>query len=292
PELAGEHLLVLSNATDALWHIVWPSDVTGRTVLRRMVIERGFPRRTAVTQLAAIYEPRPTGASVQSRVDRAFDVAPVTKEFFTTYADVFERVSKMITGIDDVEKLRLFCQTLFNRLMFVYFLQRKGWLSINGDHNYLQALRTDSKHTKDGNFYRDRLLILFFSALNNPDSRNLSRGVRAAVGDVPFLNGGLFEKGHIDTECPDASVPDSVFDLTQARAVSEALDDVTVVDPACGSGAYLVGMLHELIELQQLLYSEKLQRDADKLYDMKLHIIERNVYGGDIDEFATNIAML
>jgi len=51
-------------------------------------------------------------------------------------------------------------------------------------------------------------------------------------------------------------------------------------------------MLHELIELQQALYSERLGRDPNRLYDMKLHIIERNVYGADIDPFAVNIAML
>lgn len=382
--LGDNYLLVLSNADDSLWHIVRASDTSGRTVLRRMVIERGLPRRTAVTQLARMYQPAALADTLRARVDAAFDVAPVTKEFFKTYADVFNRVSAMIEGIPDREALRLFCQTLFNRLMFVYFLQRKGWLSMNGDRNYLKALRNDSKRTNDANFYRQRLLILFFDALNNPDSRNLSRGVRAAVGDVPFLNGGLFEKGHIDEQCAGATVPDEAFDLifdklferfnftvsestpydievavdpemlgrvfeelvtgrhetgsyytprqvvafmcrealkgylqtrvsglsadaatrfidehdasalnlTQARDVSAALDEVTVVDPACGSGAYLVGMLHELIELQQLLYSEKLHRDADRLYEMKLHIIEKNVYGADIDEFATNIAML
>ena len=68
------------------------------------------------------------------------------------------------------------------------------------------------------------------------------------------------------------------------------MDEVTVVDPACGSGAYLLGMMQELIELQTALYNVGV--DERSLYELKLHIIERNLYGVDIDEFAVNIAML
>ena len=76
----------------------------------------------------------------------------------------------------------------------------------------------------------------------------------------------------------------------RAPAISRALDEVTVVDPACGSGAYLLGMLQELVELQTALFNVGV--DARSLYELKLHIIERNLYGVDIDEFAVNIAML
>ena len=65
---------------------------------------------------------------------------------------------------------------------------------------------------------------------------------------------------------------------------------MTVVDPACGSGAYLLGMMQELIELQARLFN--VTKDAKSLYDLKLEIIQRNLYGVDIDDFAVNIAML
>ena len=78
--------------------------------------------------------------------------------------------------------------------------------------------------------------------------------------------------------------------LGAAPAISRALDEITVVDPACGSGAYLLGMLQELVELQTALFNVGV--DARSLYELKLHIIERNLYGVDIDEFAVNIAML
>ena len=80
------------------------------------------------------------------------------------------------------------------------------------------------------------------------------------------------------------------IEVAQARRVAEALAEVTVVDPACGSGAYLLGMMQELIELQVRLFN--VTQDAKSLYDLKLEIIHRNLYGVDIDSFAVNIAML
>jgi hypothetical protein len=79
---------------------------------------------------------------------------------------------------------------------------------------------------------------------------------------------------------------------THARVILAALDDLKAVDPACGSGAYLLGLLQEMIVLYRLLYSEKLVKDARTLYDLKLRIISQSLYGVDIDPFATNIAKL
>ena len=87
----------------------------------------------------------------------------------------------------------------------------------------------------------------------------------------------------------DSHVTEGV-QVAQARRVAEALAEMTVVDPACGSGAYLLGMMQELIELQTALYNAGV--DAKALYDLKLEIIQRNLYGVDIDDFAVNIAML
>ena len=82
----------------------------------------------------------------------------------------------------------------------------------------------------------------------------------------------------------------SGISLDAAPQVSRALDEITVVDPACGSGAYLLGMLQELVDLQTVLFNVGV--DARSLYHLKLHIIERNLYGVDNDDFAVNMAML
>ena len=110
--------------------------------------------------------------------------------------------------------------------------------------DYLHALWSSySKKKGEGsNFYRERLVRLFFTGLNTAHTVNLqaitSGGMlRDTIGDVPFFNGGLFEQGRKDN--PDASVPDAairqildVFDQYNFTVTESTPDDVEVaVDP-------------------------------------------------------------
>src|SRR5579871_6899956 len=70
----------------------------------------------------------------------AFDVEAVTRRFFAEYRDVFAQVEASVKGVPKGEPRRLYVQRLFNRLMFLYFIQRKGWLAFHGDPHYLRAL--------------------------------------------------------------------------------------------------------------------------------------------------------
>ena len=388
-QLGDDLLLVFTNPSVSQLHIIHPSFEGAQPTLRRMVVERDVPRRTAVQQVSNIYWNRKETGSVRTALEKAFDVEPVTKAFFAEYKKIFEAAEESVSGFgDDKEEKdakRLFVQTLFNRLMFVYFLQRKGWLSFQGEKDYLNALWDDyCSISYQTNFYTTRLYHLFFAGLNNPQSRNLSRDnleLHASIGNVPFLNGGLFEQTDLDRR-PGVIVPDGAieqvlrglfdrfnftvmestpFDIEvavdpemlgkvfeelvtgrhasgsyytprpvvsfmcrealkgylegqdsglSAEAVAKfvdeydtsdipfpaagkvggALNEVTVVDPACGSGAYLLGMMQELVELHLALYNAR--ADNRSLYELKLHIIQRNLYGVDNDEFAVNIAML
>ncbi len=80
-------------------------------------------------------------------------------------------------------------------------------------------------------------------------------------------------------------------ELQNPEAVLDALKRVRVCDPACGSGAYLLGMMHELTRLRAALFKSKKIDDAT-LYERKRWIIENNLYGVDKDRFATQIACL
>ena len=387
-ELLGDDmLLVFTNTSASQLHLVYPRFEGVRPVLRRMVVERDLPRRTAVQQVSNIYWNHRASGSIRLALDQAFDVEPVTRDFFSEYKRVFEATEQGVTGFGaDTEARRRFVQTLFNRLMFVYFLSRKGWLTFNGDKDYLNALWNDYRATEgeSKNFYTDRLRLLFFAGLNNYRSEDVTAEPEAQrlIGDVPFLNGGLFDMTDQDARTgiaiPDECISEiltEIFDrfnftvlestpfdvevavdpemlgkvfeelvtgrhdsgayytprpvvsfmcrealkgylegqdtgvapealsrfvderdtsgissVASARRVAEALDEVSVVDPACGSGAYLLGMMQELVELQTTLFNVGV--DPKGLYDLKLHIIERNLYGVDIDDFAVNIAML
>ncbi|MEX0654155.1 MAG: DNA methyltransferase [Phycisphaeraceae bacterium] len=311
----------------------------------------------------------------------AFDIEKVTKRFYQDYATVFHHVEKIIektTALRD-DELRMFTQSLFNRLMFLRFIERKGWLTFPSQtgSRYLAALASAGGIGKRS-LYASRLRPLFFEGLAEEDKQQSD-----AYGHVPLLNGGLFEKSELDdkvTELPDEvftpiinqgglfyrynfTVEEStpldievavdpemlgkVFEelvtgrhesgsyytprpvvafmcrealkghladrtktpepaiaklvddhivegLTEAHAkeIIDALDNLKAVDPACGSGAYLLGLLQELIAIRRALQSDKLAADPGFLYDLKLHIISHNLYGVDIDPFATEIAKL
>jgi hypothetical protein len=79
--------------------------------------------------------------------------------------------------------------------------------------------------------------------------------------------------------------------LPNPEAVLDALRTVRICDPACGSGAYLLGMMQELLRLRHALFTAK-QLDSKSVYDRKLEIIQQNLYGVDSDPFAVNIAQL
>ena len=390
-QLGGDLLLIFTNTSISQLHLIYPTFVGKRPTLRRMVVERYLPQRTAIQQIAKIYHHWREKNSIHFALESAFDVEAVTKHFFTEYKRVFDAALEKVRGFGQSQKereaKRLFAQTLFNRLMFVYFLSRKGWLTYNEDKDYLNALWKDYAAQEDEtNFYSDRLYHLFFFGLNNLQSQDLNfrdSYMESIYGSVPFLNGGLFEETDQDKRdgivVPDEAVKPILTDLfdrfnftvmesspfdievavdpemlgkvfeelvtgrhesgsyytprpvvafmcreglkgylaggnsdlsdeaianfvdnhdasdipiTGAQHLAAALKEVTVVDPACGSGAYLLGMMQELVELQTALFSDQLKEDARSLYDLKLQIIQRNLYGVDTDPFATNIAML
>ena len=77
----------------------------------------------------------------------------------------------------------------------------------------------------------------------------------------------------------------------EVKKIEKALDDIKIVDPACGSGAFLVGMMQEIVELRKII---KLFFKTNDLtdYEFKSAIIQNNLYGVDIDPGAVEIAKL
>ena len=386
PELGEQMLLLLNNGAADQLHLIHPRIDGGATPkLQRLIFDRDGHNRTSLGQTANLYWRYQQSHNLLSALEEAFNVDKVTRDFFREYKKLYDNALELVRGLDGEER-KQFVQTLFNRLMFVYFLSRKGWLKYEGKTDYLNALWKAYAGNPHLDFYRDRLMPLFFNGLNNPDARNVTLGVEPLVGQVPFLNGGLFEKGELDelSESGTVAVPDEAIqpllsdlfdkfnftvmestpfdvevavdpemlgkvfeelvtgrlasgayytprsvvsfmcrealkgylksrlpalpadrisqfvesqDVTALAGVSpmdvlHALEDVTVVDPACGSGAFLLGMMQELVGLQSAIFDNRLVDDERSKYSMKAHIIERNLYGADIEEFAVEIAKL
>jgi hypothetical protein len=215
-ELLGSYpyaLFVFSDKTQKRFHFLNVKDEPEgqkRRLFRRITVGNGERLRTAATQLALLdgeILKRLSLSGIQAKFDEAFDVGPVTKRFFAEYKRVFELVKEGIkgfaTGQAGDEARNLFTQRLFNRLMFLAFIQKKGWLQYDGNPDYLRTLWTaheSDKFANKGSFYEGRLKLLFFEGLGaNSDAQNLigiNRGgtLKTIIGDVPYLNGGLFEK--------------------------------------------------------------------------------------------------
>ena len=390
-------LFIFSNQSQTHWHFLnvkYERDAARRRVFRRITVVAGSDQmRTAAERLALVDLARISrdlfGISplaIQQVHDQAFDVEAVTREFYRDYERIFSDAERQLTMLSK-ERQRLFAQKLFNRLMFIVFLERKQWLRFGGRTDYLLALWEDyqkrGKANGETNFYWNRLNILFFSGLNNPGNILAAKKngfIQSLIGDVPYLNGGLFEQED-DDDNSTVIIPDSVFqkaitdlfyrynftitestpldievavdpemlgkifeelvtgrhdsgsyytpkpvvsfmcrealkgylrtavpredatvlttfvdqydarDLGQPEEVLDALRRVTVCDPACGSGAYLLGMMQELLLLRQALFAAKRVGDSEA-YARKSAIIRDNLYGVDLDGLAVNIARL
>lgn len=144
-----EHLLCYVTDDGKEASFVWARPRDQKTTeLRALPYEVGSPARTTPERIAALAFPleelglcgEPTPTAVADKRNAAFDVESVTKELFREYREVFEQTEAAVKGVPKGDKRRLNTQRLLNRLMFLWFIQKKGWMSIDGDGHYLRAL--------------------------------------------------------------------------------------------------------------------------------------------------------
>ena len=101
---------------------------------------------------------------------------------------------------------------MLNRLMFVYFIQKQGFL--DGDEHYLDN-RLHTVQEQDGpdqfqRFYRKFLLRLFHEGLGKPETDRPAE-LTALLGRVPYLNGGIFDPHALERENLGVNIPDAAF---------------------------------------------------------------------------------
>lgn len=149
---------------------------------------------------------------VVRRVTDVFDknAERVTKKFYDQFRKEHQTFLRFIDGIDSVVERDWYASLMLNRLMFIYFIQKKGFLDRN--ENYLRDKLDWSKQRKGRDkfysFYRDFLLMLFHQGLGNPAR---DRKLFDEIGEVPYLNGGLFDEHHIE-KANAIHIPDDAFE--------------------------------------------------------------------------------
>ena len=225
------------DASQSFW--VWANRERGedgkpRRIPREHSYFRGQPADLFLTKLQALVfelsdfseKGNLTVVEVARRMKEALDVERVTKKFYTSYEAQHSQFLELIEGIPNERDRRWYASILLNRLMFVWFLQKKGFVD-GGDYDYLDHRFKQSQAHGKNRFYSDFLQALFFEAFAKPE-QDRSAEARAMTGKVRYLNGGLFLKHRIELEYGDAiHIPDEAFDnlFGLFRAYSWNLDD-------------------------------------------------------------------
>lgn len=167
-----------------------------------------------------------------AQLEDAFSVEAVTKEFFNQYAGLFGDIDaalqKLVAKVPPIGKEFKskhvgtvdFAKKLMGQIVFLYFLQKKGWLGVAmgqawgaGPHDFLRRLARGDYGTYE-NFFNDILEPLFYDTLAT------DRGHEAWCDTfkcrIPFLNGGLFEPlGDYDWRKIDIILPNKLFTNTE-----------------------------------------------------------------------------
>ena len=151
---------------------------------------------------------------VKNRVHGSFHLnsEKVTKDFYAQFRKEHTAFKKHITGIDDDKNKDWYASVMLNRLMFCYFIQKKGFLDMNA--NYLQDklkwVRQQQGEDKFfGTFYKGFLCAMFHEGLNNP--RHDTEEFLAMYGRIPYLNGGMFDDHQLEREHTGIDIADEAF---------------------------------------------------------------------------------
>jgi hypothetical protein len=153
-----------------------------------------------------------TVVDVTGRVQTGFNnnAEKVTKKFYEGFKKEHTAFLSFIKGITESQDKDWYASLMLNRLMFIYFIQKKGFL--NNDKFYLKTklAETQSRKGKDKfySFYRNFLLVLFHQGLGSPDNKKLE----SELGKVPYLNGGLFDVHELETTYPAIQIEDKAFE--------------------------------------------------------------------------------
>lgn len=161
----------------------------GPVGLRLATIPLIRPPGSALATLERLAPARSESALALSlRIAEVLATEGITPRFFRAFRMTLERLTDRLAVPRSRVDRHALALTALTRLLFLYFIQSKGWL--DGDPRYIAKL-LDRALSCGRHFHRSVLHALCFGALNRPPA-NRSRSARA-LGRIPFLNGGLFE---------------------------------------------------------------------------------------------------
>ncbi len=142
----------------------------------------------------------------------AINTEKVTKRFFDGFKKQHIKFIEFLEGVNENIDKEWYASIMLNRLMFCYFIQKRGFL--NNDRDYLRNKLNEciEKKGKDKfySFYRNFLLILFHNGLA---SKEHDKELINMIGTVPYLNGGIFDVHYLEKKYPDICIDDQAFTM-------------------------------------------------------------------------------
>ena len=196
-----EHLIIYTDAEQTIQIWQWVKREQGKPLAcREHRYGREQPGESLIQKLETIAvsldeEEDLTLIDVRGRVRAAFDVERVTKRFYDRFKTEHAQFLNFLEGVPDQEMERWYASVMLNRLMFIYFIQKKGFL--NNDTNYLRTKLAETQANGSDRYYTNFLCPLFFEGFAKPASER-SREMGRLLGEVPYLNGGIFQRHQIE----------------------------------------------------------------------------------------------
>jgi hypothetical protein len=226
-----EHFVIYADEPSGqqVWH--WVRREAGKPLasrdIRFDVSQSGDPLIQRLERIAVSIEEEEkiTLPDIVDRNREAFDVDKVTKKFYERFKAEHTTFLKLIEGfpppievggkLEPHPDLQWYTSLILNRLMFVYFIQKKGFLDGDTDYlrNRLTMVRQARGKDKFQSFYRYFLLRLFHDGLGKPlEERKLDPVLEKLLGKIPYLDGGFFEVHKLEIDYPDIEIPDKAFE--------------------------------------------------------------------------------
>jgi hypothetical protein len=231
-ERIAENLLIFvdEERTRSLWY--WVKREGTKRYFRDHLYVKGQPGDlflsklgSLVIDIADLEVSEPSVVEIAQKLQSGFDVERVTKKFYKEFQEQHYDFLQFVRGIDSEVDRRWYTSVILNRLMFVYFLQRKGFIN-NKDLDYLQNKLKQSQQRGEDRFFSEFLQTLFFEGFAKPEAERGDE-VEELVGRVKYLNGGLFLKHRIEQDYPNIAIADQAFEqiLALFSRYSWNLDD-------------------------------------------------------------------
>jgi len=196
-----EHIIIFSSKDSKSQAWLWVRREANKPISYKhhlfSVDQEGESLSQKLRELYIAFEEEEAGldiVDVTTRAAKAFDVDKVTKKFYQEFDKHRKVFLGFIKGIPVDTDREWYASVMLNRLMFAYFIQKKGFLDSNPDYLKSKLKECQAKKGEDKfySFYRIFLLRLFHEGLGMK-KLNRPKGLEGLLGNIPYLNGGMFD---------------------------------------------------------------------------------------------------